>query len=91
MNIQPCDITGHKTGWLSAHLTVEQITDVLGFPPNIADDPDKVTASWGFTVDGIHCGIWDYNDERWSVYDPHNVLPALFATAEQNNVAKESV
>lgn len=39
-----------------------QIVKVLGFEPNVThlDDPSKVKASWGFTVDGVHCGIWCY-------------------------------
>ena len=74
------DLTGYyKTGSLPASITPERIAAVLGFGPNIDDDPDKVEHSWGFTVGGKRCGIWDYRGARWSVYDPAGVLPELFA------------
>lgn len=68
------------------NLTKAQITEVLGFPPNAVDDPDKVVNSWAFNVDGKDvCGIWDYKGShlfnRWSFYDPAGVLPALFDAA----------
>lgn len=68
----------HKTGDLPHTLTVSGIENVLGFPANIDDDGDKVEHSWGFTVDGVRCGIWDYKGGRWSVFDPQNILPELF-------------
>lgn len=69
----------YRTGSLPSHLTPKDIERVLCFPANIDDDPCKVTHSWGFTVDGNKCGIWDYKGSRWSIYDPANVLPKLFA------------
>ena len=35
--------------------TYDRIIEVLGFKPNVThlDDPSKVKASWGFTVDGV--------------------------------------
>jgi len=69
----------YRTGSLPNTLKPEDITAVLGFPPNVHDDPFKTVDSWGFTVDGVRCGIWDYKGSRWSVYDPSNVLPALFS------------
>lgn len=80
-NIMPVDKPGDcKTGTL--HASAEEIERVLGFPPNVEDDPDKVEHSWGFTVDGVRCGIWDYKGSGgcgvFSVYDPQGVLPTLF-------------
>lgn len=80
MIVKPISLSGsHKTGSLPSSLSQQDIEAVLGFPPNIDDDADKVTASWGFTVDGEECGIWDYKGSRWSVYDPKHKLSALFA------------
>lgn len=80
--IEPVAEAGdHRTGTMPASITPEDIEALLGFKPNIKDAYPKVTHSWGFTVDGVRCGIWDYKGSRWSVYDPHGVLPALFAAA----------
>lgn len=67
-----------KTGRLKPGLSVQYITSVLGFPPNVVDDVSKVKHSWGFKVDGVRCGIWDYCGGRWTVYDPNNVLCKIF-------------
>ena len=54
-------------------VTKEQIVKVLGFEPNIQDDPYKVENSWGFTIDGEPAGIWDWKGSHlfnsWSVYN----------------------
>ena len=68
------------------NITRSQIIDVLGFKPNVDDDPDKVVNSWAFAVDGREvCAIWDYKGShlynRWSCYDPAGALPALFDLA----------
>lgn len=79
MIIQMIDQAGHcKTGSLPNTITPEQIVAVLG-PPNVKDDPDKVTHSWGFLLDGAECGIWDYKGSRWSTYGPADKIAALFA------------
>lgn len=79
MKILPINSGGsHKTGSLPSSLSPQDIEDVIGFPANIDDDPEKVTHSWGFTVDGAECGIWDYKGSRWSTYDPKNKLADLF-------------
>lgn len=73
----------HRTGGLTPDFSVEDITAVLG-EPNVEDDPDKVTASWGFsaydeiTKKYVPCGIWDYKGDRWSVYGPMWVFQTLF-------------
>lgn len=79
MEIKPINTAGsYKTGILSSDISVEKIAEILGFPPNIYDDPDKVEHSWGFTVDGVICGIWDYKGYRWSTYGPKSVFDKLF-------------
>lgn len=67
-----------RTGGLANTLTVGDITKVLGFKPNVDDDPDKVKYSWGFTYMGAKCGIWDYKGSRWSTYGPDVVFESLF-------------
>lgn len=79
MIIQPVNIPGDgRTGGLSSDLTAAQITAVLGFGPNVNDDPAKVRHSWGFTIDGARCGIWDYKGSRWSTFGPADKFAALF-------------
>ena len=79
MEIKPINTAGsYKTGFLPDHITAKQIAEILGFPPNIEDDPDKVENSWGFTVDGVICGIWDYKGYRWSTFGPSSVFDKLF-------------
>ncbi len=82
MKIEQTNLAGqYRTGTLVKY-TLEQITKILGFPPNVLDDKLKVEHSWGFTVNGHECGIWDYKGSHnfgiWSVYDPANVLGELF-------------
>jgi hypothetical protein len=67
----------YRTGKIDP-ISVEEITETLGFGPNVSDDPAKVTASWLFEVDGHVCAIWDYYGIRWSVYDPDKVLRYVF-------------
>ena len=64
----------------SIHATKEQIVEVLGFEPNVEDDPDKVVNSWGFTLDGEVAAIWDYKGSElrneYSYFNPK--VPELF-------------
>ena len=73
---------GHKTGELN-DITVEEIVSVLGFMPNVDDDPSKVVNSWGFNYDGGPCGIWDYKGShkfgQFSTYGPDHVFRKLFS------------
>lgn len=82
--IKPTKYVGsYKTGTLW-RTSKDEITDALGFEPNIDDDPDKVENSWGFTVNGKPCAIWDWKGSHlghrpyWSVYDPEHVLHEVF-------------
>lgn len=68
----------YRTGSLPATMSPLAIARRLGFDANAEDDPGKVTMSWGFTVDGHPCGIWDYKGARWSVFDPDGVLRLVF-------------
>jgi len=83
MIIKPLDtfISTYRTGTLSNY-TTEQIESILGFAPNVEDDPDKVVNSWRFSVNGYDAAIWDYYGSHhlkiWSIYDPHNILGHLF-------------
>jgi len=82
MKIQAVNKVGDsRTGSLSG-LSVEDIEKVLGFPANCEDDPDKVKYSWGFTVDGVRCGIWDYKGgyqfNSFSTFGPTEIFIKLF-------------
>ena len=82
MIIKPAQIAmTYRTGTIKNY-TYNQIVEILGFAPNVNDDPKKVVNSWAFTVDGFEAAIWDYDNSHfvgcWSIYDPHNVLGHLF-------------
>jgi len=84
MKIEPVDQLGDsRTGSLE-DLSYADICRILGFKPNLRDDPDKVRYSWGFTVDGVRCGIWDYKgshrSNRWSTFGSAETLRAVFGT-----------
>jgi hypothetical protein len=82
MNIIPVNIPGsHRTGEISGY-TASEISSILGFQPNVADDPDKVSHSWGFLADGRQCGIWSYRGSEhiriFSTSGPREVFEKLF-------------
>lgn len=82
MKIKPFnDIASHKTGGLVG-LTKEDVEARIGFPPNVDDDPYKVRWSWGFTVDGEVCAVWDYKGsadyKEWSAYGSDAALTKVF-------------
>ena len=82
MNIKPIDTAGaSKTGTLY-DINVATITQIVGFGPNIDDDPNKVVNSWGFEIDGRKFGIWDYKGShhagQFSTYGDPGVLSKLF-------------
>lgn len=74
---------GARTGGL-INITADEITRRLGFGPNVADDPSKVVNSWGFTVDGKICGVWDYKGShllnQFSTFGPADKLKAVFGS-----------
>jgi hypothetical protein len=77
MNIQPVSfVASFKQGTLE-NVTRERITEVLGFAPNVSDDPAKVKSSWAFKLNGEDAAIWDYygseKQNRYSYYN-HAVI-----------------
>jgi hypothetical protein len=81
MKIVPVNQSGDFcTHRISEKYTPEDIVRTLGFESNVYDDPFKVKYSWGFTVDGIRCGIWDYKGSRWSFFGPKEIAEKLFPT-----------
>ncbi len=85
MIIEPVSKAGDYACGSLHGLRFEEIVATLGFMPNVADDPSKVRHSWGFTVDGQRCGIWDYkgsaNADQWSFFGPKDVFVRLFSEA----------
>jgi len=82
MKIEPNDEPGgSRTGTLRG-VSVEEINNILGFKPNVKDDPSKVVNSWGFLADGVPCGIWDYKGShkagQFSTDGPAAVFKSLF-------------
>jgi hypothetical protein len=82
MTILPVTIPGpHRTGEIVGY-TVAEINQILGFRPNVDDDPDKVCYSWGFLADGIQCGVWSYRNSHrigcFSTSGPAEVFDNLF-------------
>lgn len=83
-NIVPIPIVaGHKTGRIMG-LTKAQIDRILGFKPNVDDDPIKVKHSWAFSAEGNACAVWDWKgshrSKEWSAYGPDDVLRRVFGT-----------
>lgn len=82
MKIKPINKAGsHRTGTL-IDTSVDEIISILGFAPNVQDDPDKVKHSWGFRAGKHECGIWDYKGSetigQFSTYGSDNVFRKLF-------------
>jgi hypothetical protein len=78
----------HYTLRTMKNMTVDKIVVALGFFPNIEDDPYKVKDSWGFSADGVTCGIWDYKGSeqfgQYSTYGPDAVFKTLFGDDYEN-------
>jgi len=78
------NLTGsHRTGTLY-DINVATISEILGFAPNVDDDPYKVVNSWAFEVDGIPCAIWDYKGShhhgQFSTFGPQDIFDELFGS-----------
>jgi hypothetical protein len=73
----------HRTGGLDG-ITAEQISEILGFKPNVQDDPDKVVNSWAGESDGKLFAIWDYKGSqkynRFSVWGDTATLDRIFGS-----------
>lgn len=81
--ILPVDEVGDHAQHSIQGLNAKQIAKIIGFPANCSkDDPYKVKYSWGFTVDGVRCGVWDYKgsyeDNYFSAFGPIEALRKLF-------------
>lgn len=63
-------------------LNDREVAARIGFISNQKDDPGKVKHSWGFTVDGVRCAVWDYKGShlqgRWSAWGPMDALRKVF-------------
>jgi len=86
--VLPVDEAGDHAQYTIKGLSASQIKSIIGFPANCKDDPYKVKYSWGFTVDGVRCGVWDYKgsykDNYFSAFGPIETLKKLFG----DNVGK---
>jgi hypothetical protein len=82
MKILPVNEVGDCRQGTLSNLSVKEITNILGFAPNCQDDPDKVKHSWGFSVDGVRCGVWDYRGsgkfKTFSTFGDHATLKKVF-------------
>jgi len=69
---------------LTVATTYDKICSVVGFEPNVEDDPDKVEASWGFQdSDGRKGFLWCYKIGKgacrsWSADGSRKLLEDLF-------------
>ena len=89
MNIQPLNSPGsHKTALIFG-LSPDQITALLGFKPNVKDDPYKVSHSWGFTAEGKACGVWSWKGSekvnQFSACGPVGLLAEIFGAQHVKN------
>jgi hypothetical protein len=94
MKITPIDEPGGSRIGSLTGVSFKDVEKVLGFKANCEDDPDKVTHSWGFSVnmkdvDGtqgvVNCGIWDYKGSRiLSTDGPDAVFVKLFGDKYSN-------
>lgn len=80
----------HLQGRLSAALTPEQITNVIGWAsnPGDTDGGDKVEYCWRFLANRHQCAIWDYRGARWSFYGPRSVFVELFGETAVETAAQ---
>jgi hypothetical protein len=89
MYIVPVDVCGPSRTGTIHKTSVKEITSKLGFSSNALDDPNKVVNSWGFTADGMQCGIWDYRGSHkkgiFSTYGPASVFIELFGDKYEAN------
>jgi hypothetical protein len=78
-------ISSYRTGTISGY-TKTEIDTILGFKSNVDDDHDKVKYSWGFTINGVECAIWDYKGSYrsriYSTFGPNEFFEALFPPKE---------
>ncbi len=82
MEIVPHDKPGESRTGTLYDINVRVITEILGFGPNVQDDPNKVVSSWGFKIGDEEFGIWDFKGShlygQYSTYGNPVVLEKLF-------------
>ena len=78
MNIVRARVRGGRQGQLVGFRR-NRITAVLGFVPNVEDDPVKIGQAWGFEADGMPGAIWQYKGSPdWSYHGPEGLFVRLF-------------
>lgn len=84
--ITPIDIQGGFRSGQLAGLTEEQITEIIGFGPNVAADR-KNRPHWGFSMDGERCSVWSHRGSHgyseWYTHGPDSVMTVLFGDSYQ--------
>jgi hypothetical protein len=84
--ILPVNKIGNSRTSTVSGLTAKEVEALIGFPANCDDDAYKVKYSWGFTVNGVRCGVWDYKGShefnQFSAWGPLLALKQVFG----NNV-----
>jgi len=64
-----------RTGTLFS-MTPDDITRILGFPPNITD------TEWAFTVDGVRCSVWSdrgsHERGTWATWGAADAMRRVF-------------
>lgn len=91
------NVQSHRTGTISG-MTAEKISALLGFTPNVDDDPYKVENSWAAEVSDLPgyfddeffpIAVWDYKGShhrgQFSCYGQPEVLLSIFG----NNYSKD--
>lgn len=93
MVIRPFDEPGGSRT-IAIKTSYNQICEILGFEPNVEDDPDKVKASWGFkSSDGRLGFIWCYQISKdrcrdWSADGDVSLLEELFGTDRVSSIRR---
>ena len=83
MKVEACNVyfPTHRTGNL-LDINVSTISEILGFEPNVDDDPNKVVNSWAFIVGDEKCAVWDWKGSEqhgmFSTYGPSEIFEKLF-------------
>ena len=82
-------IGGGREGRIN-DITADEITEILGFSPNVKDDPYKVVNSWAGTFNGQEFAIWDYKGShmfgQFSTYGSSAIFQTLFGVRYTHEV-----
>ena len=73
----------HRTGGLVG-ISADEISETLGFRPNVSDDPSKVVNSWQFRIGRDVLAIWDYKGSHkygsFSTFGDAQTLQKIFGS-----------